>query len=215
MCADGPTDPSSGPPRLVVPETMTNGHGGPSPIQGETSVADLLTLIGEDPSREGLRDTPRRVVQALQELTSGYQQDPETILARDFQDTHDEMVVVHGVEFWSLCEHHLLPFHGTASVGYLPNGRIVGLSKLARLVNAYARRLQVQERLTDQIADAIDQHLDARGAAVHIEATHTCMAMRGVRSPATTVTRAFRGVLREAEPRREFLQLVQQRTSEP
>lgn len=218
MCADGPSEPP-GLPRLLLSDPSTNGHGdlaeaSPLPRQAEAAVVDLLTLMGEDPTREGLRDTPRRVVQALQELTQGHQEDPEAILSRTFADAHDEMVVVEGVEFWSLCEHHLLPFHGTAAVGYIPNGRIVGLSKLARLVHTYAQRLQVQERLTDQIADALEQHLEARGVAVHIDATHTCMAMRGVRTPATTVTRSFRGSLRETGPRREFLQLVEQRKRE-
>ncbi|MGH2404524.1 MAG: GTP cyclohydrolase I, partial [bacterium] len=141
--------------------------------------------------------------------------DPAEILAREFTEGYDEMVAVHGVEFWSLCEHHLLPFHGTATIAYLPEGRVVGLSKLARLVQAFARRLQVQERLTDQIADAIDRHLETRGVAVHVEAEHLCMAMRGVRLPATTVTRAFRGAFREGEPRREFIELVQRGGHKP
>ncbi|MGQ0535103.1 MAG: GTP cyclohydrolase I FolE [Methanobacteriota archaeon] len=197
-------------------DVLRNGDGNGTLAQRTDDVAEeavraILRATGEDPEREGLRETPRRVIRAFRELTEGYSEDPAEILSRDFVDAYDEIVIVEGIEFWSLCEHHLLPFHGKATVAYLPNGRVVGLSKLARLVHGFARRLQVQERLTDQIADAIEEHLGTRGVAVHVEAQHMCMSMRGVQVPATTVTRAFRGALRDGERRREFLDLVRSR----
>lgn len=176
----------------------------------EDAVVRLLTWLGEDPGREGLRDTPRRVLRALAELTAGYQQDPAAILAREFTVAYDELVVVRAVPFWSLCEHHLLPFSGTAAVGYLPSDRVVGLSKLVRLVECFARRLQLQERLTVAIAEALMDHLRARGAGVVLQARHACMECRGVRAmTAETVTSAMLGRFREdAAARAELLTLL-------
>lgn len=175
------------------------------------AVRSLLEYVGEDPDREGLVDTPGRVLRALAELTQGHLQDPSVILERTFPDHYDEMVVLRGVTFTSLCEHHLLPFVGTARVGYIPApGRgVVGLSKLARLVQCFAQRLQVQERMTMQIADALEEHLHPLGVGVLVEAHHSCMGCRGVRQPgAVMVTSALRGALRdEPETRAEFLSL--------
>jgi GTP cyclohydrolase I len=178
--------------------------------EAEMAVETILRWLGEDPERNGLRGTPARVVRALAELTGGYTQDPAAILATVFDDSCDEMVVVRGVEFTSLCEHHLLPFLGVAAVGYLPNGRVVGLSKLARLVECYARRLQVQERMTEQIADALDKHLVPLGVGVVLRAKHLCMGCRGVKQPtAEMVTSAVRGNLHELPAARaEFMQLA-------
>jgi len=188
-------------------EVGTDDEHGPA-----DAVRRLLQFVGEDPMRPGLLDTPDRVVRALAEMTSGYQLDPAEVLARQFPDDYDEMVVVRGVSFHSMCEHHMLGFSGTATVGYLPApGRgVVGLSKLARLVDLYARRLQVQERLTTQIADAIEEHLEPLGVGVLIAAHHSCMGCRGVRKPeAEMVTSALRGALREKpEARAEFLALA-------
>ena len=183
------------------------------PVQGEgrpegtaeAAVLRLLESIGEDPEREGLRETPARVARSLLDLTRGYDEDPKEILATVFDETYDEAVVLRDIEFWSLCEHHLLPFHGHATVAYVPKGRIVGLSKVARLVHAYARRLQVQERLTTQIADALEEHLAPEGVAVRIVAEHQCMSMRGVETAARTETAAFRGSYTAPDRRREFL----------
>lgn len=174
----------------------------------ERAITTLLTLIGEDPRRNGLVDTPRRVINAWREMTSGYQEDPAEILSRTFEETSDGMVVLRGIPFHSICEHHLLPFHGTASVGYLP-GKVVGISKLARLVHCFARRLQIQERLTRQIAAAIEEHLEARGVGVMIRARHLCMGCRGVKLPNTELmTSAMLGTLRvDASARAEFLRL--------
>lgn len=168
----------------------------------------LLRLVGEDPARDGLIDTPERVLKALREMTAGYSEDPAEILSTTFDEASDELIVLRGIEFYSICEHHLLPFYGTASIGYLP-GEVVGISKLARLVNCYSRRLQIQERLTRQIADAIERYLQARGAAVVIRAHHLCMGCRGVKLPSTElITSAMRGTLRD-DPvtRAEFLRL--------
>ena len=175
----------------------------------QDAVRTLLSGIGENPTRPGLLDTPRRVVDMYREMTSGYQQDPATILARMFDDTSDEMVVLEGIEFTSLCEHNLLPFVGTATVGYVPDKQVVGISKLARLVECYARRLQVQERMTKQIADAIMEHLKPQGAAVLVKARHSCMGCRGVRKPsALMTTSALRGVfMTNQSARAEFLSL--------
>lgn len=171
----------------------------------EAEVRRILEFIGEDPAREGLQDTPARVARSLLELTRGYDDDPKAILGTVFQESYDEPVVLRDIEFWSLCEHHMLPFHGHATIAYIPNGKIVGLSKIARLVHCYARRLQVQERLTTQIADALETHLAPNGVAVHVSAEHQCMSMRGVETPAHTETTAFRGAYKEPERRREFL----------
>jgi GTP cyclohydrolase I len=175
----------------------------------EDAVVRLLTWLGEDPQREGLRDTPARVLRALREMTTGYDDDPVEILTRQFELGYDELVIVRAIPFWSLCEHHLLPFHGEATVGYLPGPRVVGLSKVVRLVECYARRLQVQERLTVEIAEALMTHLQARGAGVILRARHGCMETRGVRAAAETVTSAMLGVFRdEAKARAELLALT-------
>jgi len=177
-----------------------------------SAVATLLRYIGEDPGRDGLVDTPGRVVRAWREMTAGYAEDPAEILARTFDETSDELVILSNIAFYSTCEHHLLPFYGTASVGYLP-GKVVGISKLARLVQCFARRLQIQERMTKQIASSIAEHLDARGAGVVIRAHHLCMGCRGTRQPATEmVTSSMLGTLRD-DPvsRSEFLRLIDRR----
>jgi GTP cyclohydrolase I len=176
----------------------------------EDAVVRLLSFIGEDPSRDGLRETPRRVVASLAEFTAGYDEDPAKLLAVTFEEHCDEMVVVRGVEFTSMCEHHLLPFVGYASVAYVPDQRVVGLSKLARLVDLFARRLQVQERMTVQIADAIETNLQPRGVGVLLRARHSCMGCRGVRKPeAEMVTSALSGFMRDdPKARAEFLALA-------
>ena len=174
------------------------------------AVTTLLRFIGEDPSRDGLIDTPARVLKAWREMTSGYDDDPAAILARTFDETSDEMVVLRGIGFHSTCEHHLLPFYGQVSVGYLP-GKVVGISKLARLVDCFGRRLQIQERMTRQIAESIEHHLEARGVGVIVRAHHLCMGCRGVRQQTTEmVTSAMLGTLRsDAMARAEFLRLVE------
>jgi GTP cyclohydrolase I len=169
----------------------------------ERAVKELLIGIGEDPDREGLQATPRRVASMYEELFAGIDEDPSKHLTLTFAAEHDEMVMVRDIPFASLCEHHLVPFMGKAHVAYIPgdDGRITGLSKLARLVDAFAKRLQVQERMTSQIADALMDTLTPRGALVVVEAEHLCMSMRGVRKPGTlTVTSALRGIFKE-DPR--------------
>jgi GTP cyclohydrolase IA len=168
----------------------------------EALVRSMLQEIGEDPYREGLRRTPLRVAKAMDFLTSGYQLSAEEIIKKAvFEEDVREMVVVRDIEFYSMCEHHMLPFFGHAHVGYLPNGKVVGLSKVARVVDVFARRLQVQERLTNQVADAMMEHLGAHGVAVVMEASHTCMMMRGVQKQrSTTVSSAMRGTF-ETDPR--------------
>ena len=175
----------------------------------EKAVTRLLRFIGEDPGRDGLVDTPRRVVRAWRERTAGYGEDPAEILSRTFDETSDELVILRGVSFYSTCEHHMLPFYGTVSLGYLP-GKVVGISKLARLVHCFARRLQIQERLTRQIAAAMAEHLEARGAAVIVSAHHLCMGCRGVRQASTEmVTSSMLGTLRnDPVSRSEFLRLA-------
>ena len=164
------------------------------------AVSEILDAIGEDPSRDGLHDTPQRVARMYAEVCGGLHQDPKEHLITQFEAGHQEMVIVKDIPIYSLCEHHLVPFFGTAHLGYIPNeeGRITGLSKLARLVDGYARRPQVQERLTSQCADAIEEVLEPRGAIVVLEAEHLCMGMRGIRKPgASTITSAVRGIFRE------------------
>lgn len=175
------------------------------------AVRELLAAIGEDPDREGLQETPDRVARAWCELISGYSASVEDILGTTFDISHEEMVLVKDIELVSMCEHHLLPFTGVAHVGYIPSadGRVTGLSKLARLVDMFARRLQVQERLTTQIAEALVEQLEARGVIVVVEAEHTCMTMRGVRKPGSrTVTSAVRGLLRTPATRAEAMSLI-------
>jgi GTP cyclohydrolase IA len=175
------------------------------------AVRELLIAVGEDPDREGLLDTPRRVARAYRELLSGMRLSAEDVLTTTFDAGHEEMILVRDIELWSMCEHHLVPFTGVAHVGYIPheNGRITGLSKLARLVDVYAKRPQVQERLTTQVADAMMRILEARGAIVVIEAEHLCMTMRGVRKPGSkTVTSAVRGTMHNAATRAEAMSLI-------
>lgn len=181
-----------------------------SPAQAENAVRQLLRFLGEDAEREGLADTPARVVRAWQEMTRGYLQEPAAILGRVFDEPCDEMVILRDIAFHSVCEHHLLGFSGTVDIGYYPGRYVVGLSKLARLVECFARRLQIQERLTRQIAGALEEHLEARGVAVVVRAHHSCMGCRGVRQPgAQMVTHAMFGDFKDnAEARAEFLNLI-------
>lgn len=179
--------------------------------QAQEAVATLLFFLGEDPGRPGLVDTPARVVKALREMTAGLHEDPAAVLCRTFDEAYDQLIVVRDVAFTSLCEHHLLPFTGYADVGYVPDGTaVVGLSKLARLVDVYARRPQVQERMTQQIADAIQKHLGAQAVGVVVRARHACMGCRGVMKPeAEMVTSVMLGGLREdVRLRDEFVGLT-------
>ena len=174
------------------------------------AVREILIGVGEDPDREGLRDTPLRVAKAYGEMFSGIGSDPAEVLATTFDLGHDEMVLVRDIEVWSTCEHHLLRFSGVAHVGYIPShGRITGLSKLARLVDAFAKRPQVQERLTSEVADALVEHLQPQGVIVVVECEHLCMTMRGVRKPGSkTVTSAVRGVMNNPATRAEAMSLI-------
>ena len=178
----------------------------------QSAVRDMLELVGEDPDRDGLLKTPERVERAMRWLTRGYDLDAAEVIGDAlFEETHQNMIVVRDIEFYSMCEHHMLPFFGKAHVAYIPDGRIVGLSKVARVVDVFARRLQVQERLTDQIAEALDDALAPRGVGVVLEASHFCMMMRGVEKQGSrTLTSALRGTFRaDASTRDEFLRLVQ------
>jgi GTP cyclohydrolase I len=178
----------------------------------ERAVREILIAIGEDPDREGLRRTPARVARAYAELLAGLRVNPADVLSTAFEADHDELVLVRDIEVFSLCEHHLLPFHGVAHVGYIPgaDGRITGLSKLARLVDVYARRPQVQERLTSQIADLLAAQLAARGVLAVLECEHMCMAMRGIQKAGSrTVTSAVRGIFQtDAKSRAEAMSLI-------
>jgi GTP cyclohydrolase IA len=198
----GRPDTGSTPGRVVPPYDAA---------RAEAAIRELLIAVGEDPEREGLRDTPARVARSYAEIFAGLRQDPAEVLSATFDIGHEEMVLVKDIEVYSTCEHHLVPFHGVAHVGYIPNrdGRVTGLSKIARLVDVFARRPQVQERLTGQIADALVQHLDPRGVLVVVECEHLCMSMRGVRKPGSrTVTSAVRGQLRDPATRAEAMSLV-------
>ena len=178
------------------------------------AVRDFLRAIGEDPDREGLSGTPERIARSAREVFGGLEIDPADVLETVFDIGHQEMVLVRDIPMYSMCEHHLLPFHGVAHVGYIPGdeGKVTGLSKLARLVEGFARRPQVQERLTSQVADALYERLGARGVIVVIEAEHLCMSMRGVRKPgASTVTSAVRGIMREQATRTEAMSLIMAR----
>ena len=180
----------------------------------EAAVRSILEAIGEDPDRDGLQDTPQRVAKSYADLCRGLNQSADELLEVSFDIGYDEMVLVKDIEMFSMCEHHLLPFHGKAHVGYIPGpeGRVTGLSKLARLVEVYARRPQVQERLTTQIADALVDNLNPRGVIVVVEAEHLCMSMRGVHKPgAKTMTSAVRGQLRDPASRAEAISLIQGR----
>src|SRR5947209_575966 len=181
------------------------------PTRGEHHVARLLEELGEDPSREGLQRTPHRVWKSLSHLTDGYNRDLADVIGDAvFEETYDEMVLVRDVEFYSLCEHHMLPFFGKVHIAYIPDGRIVGLSKLPRAVDVFSHRLQVQERLTTQIADGLEEVLQPKGVAVIAEASHLCMMMRGVEKQSSrTVTSAMRGIFKtDPRTRAEFLDLV-------
>ncbi len=180
--------------------------------RAQVAVRELLIAIGEDPDRQGLRDTPARVARAFQEIFAGLYVDPDAVLETTFDEQHDELVLVKSIPMYSTCEHHLVSFHGVAHVGYIPgvDGRVTGLSKLARVVDLYAKRPQVQERLTGQIADSVMRKLNPRGVIVVVEAEHLCMAMRGVRKPgATTTTSAVRGLFKTNDASRaEALALI-------
>jgi GTP cyclohydrolase I len=183
---------------ITVPERAPEDVPAFDHARAEAAVRELLVAIGEDPEREGLRETPARVARAYAELTQGLHQSAEEVLTTTFDLGHEEMVLVRDIELWSMCEHHLVPFTGVAHVGYIPaeSGKITGLSKLARLVDVYAKRPQVQERLTTQVADSLMEILEARGVIVVIEAEHLCMTMRGVRKAgARTITSAVRGAM--------------------
>lgn len=210
--ADGPVEyaaeefPAPAEPDLERHATRPFDHA-----RVEKAVYELLLAIGDDPNRDGLRDTPARVARAYEEMFRGLHQDPSEVLTTTFEIGHDEMVLVKDIEVASSCEHHLVPFYGYAHIGYIPGegGRITGLSKLARLVDVYARRPQVQERLTTQIADSLVRLLEPGGAIVVIEAEHLCMTLRGVRKPgAKTVTSAVRGQLRNPATRSEAMSLI-------
>lgn len=182
--------------------------------RAENAIRELLIAVGEDPDREGLRETPGRVARAYKEIFAGLRQEPEDVLTTTFDLGHDEMVLVKDIEVMSSCEHHLVPFVGFAHVGYIPShdGKITGLSKLARLVDVFARRPQVQERLTTQVADSLMRILEPRGAIVVVECEHMCMTMRGVRKPgAKTLTSAVRGQLRDPATRAEAMSLIMAR----
>ncbi|HEU5467085.1 MAG TPA: GTP cyclohydrolase I FolE [Gemmatimonadales bacterium] len=177
----------------------------------EQLISEMLTQLGEDPNREGLLRTPHRVAESMKFLTRGYGMSVEAVINDAlFEETHESMILVRDIEIYSLCEHHMLPFYGRAHVAYLPNGKIVGLSKIPRVVDVFARRLQVQERLTDQVADALMRVLEPLGVGVVIEAYHLCMMMRGVeKQNSKTITSALRGAFRDdAKTREEFLGLV-------
>ncbi|MCC6582431.1 MAG: GTP cyclohydrolase I FolE [Chitinophagales bacterium] len=181
----------------------------------ENHYKDILNLIGEDPTREGLVKTPHRVAKEMQYITHGYQLDPKSIIqSAIFNENHSEMIIVKDIELYSMCEHHMLPFYGKAHVAYIPNGKITGLSKIARVVDAFARRLQVQERLTTQIRDCIQEALDPLGVAVVIEAKHMCMMMRGVQKQnSVTTTSSFTGEFEKQATRSEFVKLISAKLS--
>ena len=177
--------------------------------RAEKAVTELLLSLGEDPARDGLRETPARVARALAENFAGLWQSPEDVLTTSFDIGHEELVIIKDIDVFSHCEHHLTPFHGVAHVGYIPSGRITGLSKIARLVDMFARRPQVQERMTSQIADALVEILQPAGVIVIIECEHLCMSMRGVRkTEARTITSAVRGKLRDPATRAEAISLI-------
>jgi GTP cyclohydrolase IA len=203
---------------MALPDLGPDSRPAPARIRkfdqsrAEDAIRELLYAIGEDPEREGLRETPSRVARAYREMFSGLYTDPDSVLNTMFDEEHDELVIVKEIPMYSICEHHLVSFHGVAHVGYIPgkSGRVTGLSKIARMVDLYAKRPQVQERLTSQIADALVRQLDPSGVIVVIEAEHLCMAMRGVRKPgAVTTTSAVRGLFKtNAASRAEALDLI-------
>ena len=193
-----------------VPESLRTGVPPVDQERIQLAFREMLEAIGENPDREGLRDTPARVARMYAELFEGLRIDPKQYLQVGFEVGHEEMVILKDIPFYSICEHHFMPFHGVAAVGYIPDGRVVGLSKLARLVEAYARRPQIQEQLTSEIADTIMDVLQPDGVAVVIEAEHLCMTQRGVKKPGSRmVTSATRGLFRQNQvTRAEFLSLV-------
>ncbi|ORA83973.1 GTP cyclohydrolase I FolE [Mycobacterium malmoense] len=203
---------------MALPDLGPDTRNAPGRIRvfdqqrAEAAIRELLFAIGEDPDRDGLQGTPARVARAYREMFAGLYTDPDTVLNTMFDEEHDELVIVKEIPLYSTCEHHLVSFHGVAHVGYIPgaDGRVTGLSKIARLVDLYAKRPQVQERLTSQVADALVKKLDPRGVIVVVEAEHLCMAMRGVRKPgAVTTTSAVRGLLKtNAASRAEALDLI-------
>ncbi len=179
--------------------------------RAEAAVRELLLAVGEDPDRDGLRETPGRVARAYAEIFAGLDMTPQMVLDKTFPINHDELVIVRDIEVYSTCEHHLVPFHGLAHVGYIPakDGKVTGLSKIGRLVDVFARRPQVQERLTTQVADALVEHLNVRGVIVVVECEHLCMSMRGVHKPGSrTITSAVRGQLRDPATRAEAMMLL-------
>ena len=191
--------------------------GRPSPVDQpriERAVREILAAVGEDPDREGLLETPARVARMYAEMFSGLHEDPRRHLGKAFTEKYDELVLVRDIAFNSVCEHHLLPFMGQAHIGYIPNGRVIGLSKLARVVETVARRPQVQERMTEEIANLLVEELDAQGVAVIVEATHSCMTIRGIKKPGSLcVTSAMKGVfLTHLSSRSEIMQLIYGRT---
>ena len=192
------------PPAAILPVDLRDfpGHSIPRPSrnEAEAAVRTLIAYVGDDPAREGLLDTPRRVISAFEELYSGYRENPVEVLDRTFSEmgTYDDFVLVRNISFHSHCEHHMMPFYGRAHIAYMPIERVVGLSKLARLIDLYARRLQTQEHLTSQVVTAIDEVLKPRGVAVMVEAEHTCMSLRGVeKHGSSTVTTQFTGLFRD------------------
>lgn len=200
------------PEGLTRPVVETASSQPPSRAEAEAAVRTLLRWAGDDPDREGLLDTPSRVVKSYEEFFAGYRQDPKTLLQRTFEETdgYDELIVLRDIRFESHCEHHMVPIIGVAHIGYLPQNRVIGISKLARVIEAFAKRLQIQEKLTAQIANIIDEVLKPRGVAVIVEARHQCMTTRGVHKPdATLVTSRMLGELREnASTRREFMAIL-------
>ena len=199
----------------IVPPVASDNR--PSRAEAEDAVRVLLRWAGDDPTREGLLDTPKRVIKSYEEFFAGYQEDPAAILSRTFEETndYDEMVLLRGIRLESYCEHHMVPIIGVAHVAYLPRNRVVGISKLARVVDVYAKRLQIQEKLTTQIADTIHEVLDPRGVAVVIESSHQCMTTRGVhKTGVTMITSRMIGAFRDnPNTRREFLDLVRSPSS--
>ena len=200
---------------VSTPEVGADASGvGPPGVdlaRAEAAVRELLFAIGEDPDREGLRETPGRVARAARELYAGLNQDPADVLSTTFSIDHEELIIVRDIPMYSTCEHHLLPFHGVAHIGYIPaeDGKVTGLSKLGRLVEVFARRPQVQEQITTQVADALVTHLGAQGVIVVIEAEHLCMSMRGVQKTGSrTITSAVRGQLRDPATRAEAMSLL-------
>lgn len=198
-----------------APAATVNGHPVIDRARAEAAVRELLIALGENPEREGLRETPARVARAYEEIFAGLYTDPDTVLDKTFDEHHRELILVKDIPMFSLCEHHLVPFHGMAHVGYIPSedGRVTGLSKLARVVDLYARRPQVQERLTAQVADALVRKLNPRGVIVVMEAEHLCMGMRGIRKPgSSTVTSAVRGMFQTSPTSRaEAMSLIRGR----